>query len=396
MFTLTLAVFLFDRWLLARRRRDMALLAAGVAFGVAALARSPALLVAALLAVIAWRSSGWRPALCLALGTALPVLPVTVHNVRAEGDLVLVNASDAFTFLAGNNANSVGIYALPPGYPDGVLRERLYEKEMARQALGREPTLREQRRYTYGRAIEYLDEHRERIPGLLFDKLRFALSSYEVDDNYSMMRERQRYGLMRGMVVPFGVLLVLGLVGLVLGARGRPSLVAPLLVTLVVLIVFYVTSRFRLVAAPMLAVAAGVGVERLLGLPGPRGRGGSPSVARKVLATGVGLALALVLWAAPLPVPRDALDASERYFGQMLDLHAARTAVQDARPVDAAGILAAGIAHAGTAQALGRDLTDVLWRASRTEIDAMIAAVRAAAAGDANVERILAEVVASR
>ena len=86
------------------------------------------------------------------LGLAVAVLPVTLYNAHRSGALIPINSNDSYTFLAGNNRFAQGIYALPPGHPDGVLNEREVEIEMARRALGRDPTLGEVRRYTYRQA----------------------------------------------------------------------------------------------------------------------------------------------------------------------------------------------------------------------------------------------------
>lgn len=379
-FTLLLAVVAFDRWQAASARGTVAV-CVGVLFGLAALARSPALLVLIALLPFAWHRGGWRAVVLLLCGAALPIAPVTLHNLRASGSLVLVNASDAYTFLAGNNPNAVGIYSLPPGYPDGVLQERAAERDLARQALGHEPTLTEQRAHTFGVAWRHLAASPRRTLTLLADKLRFAWSGHEVDDNYSLRRERERFGLWRGPGVSFPWLLALALIGLLLDARPRLPLIAPLAVTLLVLLLFYVTSRFRLPAVPFLAAAAGIALARLADR--------AIATRRKLLAVGVALALLLAIRLVGLPVPRGELARSEQVFSQVLDVHAARTLLGQARRTQAAAILAAAIEASPDAALLIGEFRQLLDAAPLAERAAVVAAARAASAGGPRVAALL-------
>lgn len=267
-------------------------------------------------------------------GAVVTVLPATVHNLAAVGEFIPVNYSEGHTFLVGNNPNSRGIYNLPPGYPDGVLNERLVEREMAGRRLGREPTPKEQRDFSYREGIRYLSGDAVRIPLLVLAKLRFSLSSYEVSDNYSLPREQERFGLLKLFPLPFTILLVLGVFGLALGSKrsGLPVLM-PVAVTFLLLLAFYVTCRYRLPLVPFLCIGGGVGIVSMV----------RPTLHpdHRRFALGVVLVIAIVLYLAftDLPYEREELALSEAQFDVVLDMHAARTALENGDRESAARVI---------------------------------------------------------
>lgn len=355
----------------------------GVVFGLATLTRSANLLLVAAFVPFCPPLRGLR-GLAMISGAVLIVLPVAYYNhAEGAGGFVPVNYSEGHTFLVGNNENARGMYTLPPGYPDGVVNERLVEREMAALALGREPSPAEQRDHSYGLGFAYLREHPERIAGLLLDKVRFAISSYEVDDNYSLTRERSRFGLLSWFVTPFSLLLALGIAGLLLpGFRGRAIVVMPVLLTFGLLLGFYVASRYRLMAAPFLAVAAAVGLRSFL-------RGGAPLRLRYIAI--VAAVLMLPGWIG-LPYARADLDRSQAMFDQVLDAHASEGLYRAGDSARAAATLAAGIADkAGGdgAPFLEDRLRQLLATVSADVRGEVIEAVRAAGAGAVAVERLL-------
>ncbi len=314
-----------------------ALLGIGVLFGLAGLARTANLLLVPAFALVLFAQGRRGPAAALLLGCVLAITPVGLHNVRACGELLPINYSEGHTFLVGNNENSRGIYTLPPGYPDGVLNERLVEQGMARQALGHLPSPAEQRDHSYATGWHYLSTHPARIPGLLFDKLRFALSSYEVDDNYSLHRERQRFGLLRWAWLPFTALLALGLAFFV--ERDFPDkrfLAIPLAFNAGLLLVFYVNARYRLPLAPFLAIGGGVFLAG-------RFRSQNTSPLRRAATVLMLLAPFAFTTLAGLPYTQHELRESEQFFDIVLDLHAANTRIQHGDVEQAAAILARGI-----------------------------------------------------
>jgi len=386
LFLTVLACWLLDR-MLRKGGGSQAALITGIAFGLAALARSANLLLAVGGALLLLGPAGPRRALLLLLGAVLPVLPVSVWNTVASGDLIPINYSEGHTFLVGNNPNAEGIYNLPAGYPDGVANERRVEFELARRALGRDPTPGEQRNHSYASGWRYLREHPSAAAALYLKKLRFLTSSYPVHDNYSLERERRRFGWLGWAQLPFTLLLLAGVASLLLRPlRGEAVLVLPLVVTGLLLLIFYVTERYRLPMVPFLAIAAGAGVSALLREPLHE-----RAFRLRLLRSGVVLALlgAFVL-SVPLPASRHALAQSERTFDVILDLHAANNLREAGKYEAAASILARVVAAHPGDPSLEQHLLSLLHGRTPEELTAIARAAREAAPLSPRVEALLA------
>ncbi len=91
--------------------------AAGLAFGLAAITRGTILPFVAVVVVGSWRrlaSTDGPPAGLLRggvlrVGVGLMVAPVSLHNYRADGNLVLIASNDGLNFYMGNNPDSDGM-----------------------------------------------------------------------------------------------------------------------------------------------------------------------------------------------------------------------------------------------------------------------------------------------
>lgn len=308
-------------------------LAAGLCLGIASLARPVNLLLLTALVVMLAAKRRQVASTSLLVGAALAILPVTLHNKSISGDYILINYSGGHTFWTGNNENARGMYAPPPGFPEGVLNERSYEQQLAAQALGRPASPAEQRNYSYRQGLKFLLENSIRLPMLGLNKLRFAVSNYEVSDNYLLPRERRK-GLLRVCIVPFAALLALAVAAHLSSSRRRawlPSL--GVCAAFVVLLVVYTTSRYRLPATPFLAITAGASVTVIRGATWSQR-------ARFALVASIVFGISLFM---PLPESKEDLRQSENYFDTMLDLHATELLLRQQRTLEAADSFAEAI-----------------------------------------------------
>ena len=384
LFLTTAAFVVADR--LLRRGGGVALGAlTGVLFGIASCARA-ANLVFLLIAFARFEGTDQRSArrarVALVLGALLPVLGVTARNAAVSGDAIPINYSEGHTFLVGNNPKARGMYNLPPGYPDGVGHERATERHRAQAALGRAPSPAEQRDHSYREGLRYLRESGGHVVGLWLDKLRFAVSSLTLSDNYSMWRERERFGLLAGRSLTFPMLLALGLAGLFLaGARPRVVLALPVAVTMGLLLVFYVSERYRLPAAPFLAAAGGVALAALF--DGATRR-------RAAIAVAVGAAsLFAFAHARALPFAEADLHRSERFFDVVLDLHAGRSLAEQGDLAAAARSMARSISdHPGLTDAEAEFLA-LLHGRTEGEVASIAVVAREVAPGHPRIEAML-------
>jgi len=260
-------------WILAeasRRRSRWLPLAGGLALGLSALFRP--VIIVFLPAVMLWiflNREGKRLSLhlgLLLLGTALPILPVSVVNTRAAGTPVLISTNGGVNLFIGNNANySETVVARPgarwnslilrpatdAGFPvDGPRQDRFYYAEASRFVRHHpwESLLRWSRRL-------YLSANGHEIPR---------------DTDIYLTRESSRVlaplTSKQWPRFPSGVMIPLALLGLVVSWRRRRRLLllwSFLLVQALVMAAFFVASRYRAPSIPVLAIFSAAGLTWL-------------------------------------------------------------------------------------------------------------------------------------
>ncbi len=243
---------------LARRRQRPATTAlAGIALGVAVLARAETLLfvplaVAALLAgprPESWRKRLGHAALLLA-GTAIAVAPATVHNLR-HGDRVLVASSGGENLFIGNQRGGDGGHAALHPQAGDILSQRELARRLAEQDRGRPMRPSEVSAWWRARAFAEIRADPGAWLRLELRKLARTLAPGDPTDMYSLALERERYlPLLWLLFVPPWGLLALALPGLVLALRREPRAAWPLAAWVVlhalVLLAFFVSTRLRI------------------------------------------------------------------------------------------------------------------------------------------------------
>jgi len=235
-------------------------LAVGVAVGLAALAKSNAVLllpaaIACLVLEARCRRSSDVALACVAvmLGMGLVLTPVVAHNSRASGEFALINTTSGRNLWKGNGPEATGTHVFLARGDKGLgLRAYL------RGDVDPEAAVRESRTYTRRTLRHVLDEPVGTMQ-LAVRKLRLFLSSVElaIRDNYYVAREQS--ALLGLPLFSFALVAPLGLAGMALAWRRHPrsrALHAVFAVQLVSLIAVFVLARYRIVAAACLVLFA--------------------------------------------------------------------------------------------------------------------------------------------
>jgi len=211
-----------------------------------------------------WRRLGLQRATRLAgvlvVGFVAVSAPVASLNYRVTGHHGIIPSSGGFNFYLGNSPRSQEIQSLRPG--DEIYR--FYNQAAAAGYEGR----RGSSEYFYGQAASYIRSMPFHfLRGLRWKAVQF-LNSREIPRNFDVYVARKWSRVLTlltwrtgGFGFPFGVLLPCAVWGILRHVRRLPfPVVSFLLLYPLVIILFFVTARYRIPVVPVLTVLAAAGV----------------------------------------------------------------------------------------------------------------------------------------
>lgn len=293
----------------AERPRAFGLLLLGVSAAAAVLTRPtfvPFLFTAAAWLLVTWwrrpaaRAGVARNAALLAAGVILVLLPTSLLNWRVHQHFGFMPASGGINLYIGNNPQSDTTIAFRPGRDWDRLMALPAERGVANDAWARD-------RFFYGLAREYALTRPVAFCRGLLDKAVQFVSARELPRSVDVYVFRPWSATLTALMwkiggfgFPFGVLLPLGVLGLVVQARRVPVPVWLLLILYPLAIVLVFTAaRYRVPLVPVLSIYAAGGalwlIERLRA--GDVRRVGAGSVALAALAIAM-------TWPGPFPAER--------------------------------------------------------------------------------------------
>ncbi len=260
-----------------RTRSRPAWLAFGVYCGIGVALRSNLILMGlfALLLPLSYtpadggRARSWaRLALPLIAGIALALVPWSLRNAQAGVGLSpLPHNGGIVLHQVYNEANPDSAIWIPGWvnylHPSEIWRG--YAAEASRR-LGRPASPAEVDHYWRDQALEFIGNHPGEVLRDIGRKSLAFLSDTEIPNNRSAAEERMFSPVLRILPRPAPWLLALGLAGLLwlaLEDRRWPILAAPIVLSWVMVALFWAEDRFRFHAMGALAVGAGVWVDHL-------------------------------------------------------------------------------------------------------------------------------------
>ena len=244
--------------------------AAGLLFGLSAIARPTVLIFAALLGlVLLIRGGGGRVARAsaFAVALALPIALVALRNQLVGDDAVLISSQGGIAFYTGNNPQSDGMFGSPAGFEIIGGNWEYYEcVRHAERRVGRELRPSEVSRFYMVEGLRFWRESPGVAAALWLKKARLFWGRPRVSNNQDIDRaldERVGGPILRPLRPLFDsgfdlILIAGGLAGLVwLGGRAwlLSGFVAVYSVTV---ITYFVATRYRVPVLAVLAPAAGI------------------------------------------------------------------------------------------------------------------------------------------
>ncbi len=292
-------------------------LLAGVLFGAGALLMPTLLLIAPLAAL--WAFTVYRPraGCAVLLGAFTGVVPATVANYLASGEVVLLTTSAGHNFFLGHNPLAQPGYSLPASVDGQTMlgRGSTFDelKTLAERHEGRALRDTEVSGYYFRRAWASMRADPQREVALALRRTAAFFNVYE-PLTYTNYRYESDYSPVLNALPRFPLLFALAAAAIVLvPLGGRSALLLPVLTGLATCLVFFMLARFRELAVPSFVVLGGAACSALCVRP-PSGSWG------RVLGAA---AVASAAWyAASLPMAFD--DSSNEWNkegGVLLKLH---------------------------------------------------------------------------
>lgn len=217
---------------------------AGIVLGLSALSRATTILVLPFLLLWLMIKLGVNKkflcsSLLIILGMILTFSPFTYRNYKYSGEFILLTNTGPVAFWVGNNEDSEGVYHLPPYTEELRLKNENFYIEDALRFIREKPK-------------EYL--------WLLYKKFTLFWNAYEIPDNDIVYERFIKLSPLLKIMIPFGLVASLGLVGLLLCLR-RPNKNLLLLYFvifgyMIAIILFFIQSRFRVPVVPYLSIFA--------------------------------------------------------------------------------------------------------------------------------------------
>ncbi len=304
---LTLFLLSLLAWILAAKRQGiLSMITAGLCLGLACLGKPNLLLLAPVVLIFlgflrplrAPRNWPWRNGILFAVGMLVVILPFTLRNKIAGDDWVLISSNGGINLFIGNNPSATGGFAVPASFEENL---ETASQTFASTAEGRELKPSEVSRFWTGRAMQYFKLYPgEALKNFAF-KAGLLVGHYEIPNHFNIYFFRDTFSPLLGRLAWLWLVLPFATIGLVAGARrSRETRFAAwsIVVVAVSVILFFVTSRYRIPMMIWLFPFAGFGVMHLWRCL----RGGDwPRVFVSVIVAG----LALVLLFLPLIPAQD-------------------------------------------------------------------------------------------
>jgi Tfp pilus assembly protein PilF len=246
---------------IAPQSRPLSYLAPGFLLGLSALARANILMfwpiAVVWILIIQKAPARWAKAGAFTAAAVIAILPVTIHNYIASRDFVPVTSNAGINFYIGNSEVATGIFYPPPG-TDFVTdaTTRTYVERLT----GRDMTPSEVSAYWFDKAFSFIRSNPAAELKLLGRKAAMFFNAYEMPQIESYELTRRRYSSLKLFPVHFWFLGGVGILGLLLSwSRWRSHflLYGFVLSYALSIVCFFVTARYRIQIAPVMALFTG-------------------------------------------------------------------------------------------------------------------------------------------
>ena len=246
--------------------KPLSIYLAALFLGMAAITRANILLLFLPAAIwLYFRKRNFKIAFLFWAVAFIPILPVAAVNYFIGDDAVLIASQGGINFYIGSNKDADGMTANMPEF--GVTWEYDDCKFYAEKQGGIRPLKPSQVSSFYlKRGLSYIMNDTGEALLLFFKKIYLSLNNFEVSNNQNIYFSRQFSSISKAAFIPFSLILGLAVMGKILGGITRKEQLLLWIVAASIwftMVLFFVTSRFRLPIMPYLTIFAGYGISQL-------------------------------------------------------------------------------------------------------------------------------------
>lgn len=199
-------------------------------------------------------------------GLIIVIAPLTLHNVLAGGDFVLLTSNGGINFYIGNNEKAVGVFVTPSEFD---YYEDMAGHKYAQKILNKKLSPSEASSYWYGRGLDFIKQNPGKYFLLELKKLMLFFGEDEEPqssginpdyyaENYSKILNLPLFG--------FFFLFVFSIPGIFFAIKQKKdaTLITLFSVSFVVAsILFFVNGRFRMAITPFMILFAAYGIVEI-------------------------------------------------------------------------------------------------------------------------------------
>jgi len=223
--------------------------------------------ILAIIWVLRRQGAGWpnliRKFSFFLLGLGIVVGSVALKNFLAEKDFVLIAGNVGFNFYSGNNPEATGVFYCPANI--ALNQEDMFRDSriIAVAETGRDLKTSEVSRFWFDKSFVFIREEPLKWLGLLFRKINYVFGSKEFnhDLEYNFISDKIR--VFKVMLMDLRFVLPFSLLGAFLAFRKFPKstlLYIALIGSAFSIILFFVTTRYRMIMLPYLLIFAAFGL----------------------------------------------------------------------------------------------------------------------------------------
>ncbi|MDO8446995.1 MAG: glycosyltransferase family 39 protein [Deltaproteobacteria bacterium] len=187
-------------------------------------------------------------------GLMTVLIPVAVRNLVYGKAFVLTVPSIGLNFYIGNNPSAVGIHTPIPSLRTIPEKEAEDAASIASMAVGKVLTPSEVSSFWLNKGVAFAEQEPDKFIILLGRKVLLFWNHYEVPDVYNYYFFRDMIPMLN-LFLTFGIIAPLGIAGILISfkefKKGR-VVSGFIIIYMASLVLFYITSRYRLPGALML------------------------------------------------------------------------------------------------------------------------------------------------